>query len=172
MVYIYVLKLQNNKYYVGKTNNPQFRLENHFNSQGAEWTRLHKPVSLEALISNCDDYDEDKYTRMYMDKYGVDNVRGGSYTQVNLDKGSKEQLTRMSNGTNNRCFTCGKQGHFANNCTTKTAKYNINSKQYTNISYNNNDSDDSEYDDSEYDDGFDSDVIVDDEYDDNCKIYF
>jgi predicted GIY-YIG superfamily endonuclease len=118
MVYIYVLKLQYNKYYVGKTNNPQFRLENHFSSQGAEWTRLYKPVSLEALIPDCDDYDEDKYTRMYMDKYGVDNVRGGSYTQVVLDKGSKEQLTKMSNGTNDRCFACGKQGHFAKDCST------------------------------------------------------
>jgi predicted GIY-YIG superfamily endonuclease len=117
MVYIYVIKLQQNKYYVGKTNNPQFRLENHFSSQGAEWTRLYKPVSLEALIPDCDDYDEDKYTRMYMDKYGVDNVRGGSYTQVVLGKSSKEQLTKMSNGTNDRCFTCGKQGHFAKDCT-------------------------------------------------------
>ena len=30
MVYIYVLKLENNKYYVGKTNNPSFRMESHF----------------------------------------------------------------------------------------------------------------------------------------------
>ena len=30
MVYIYVLQLNNNKYYVGKTKNPQFRLENHY----------------------------------------------------------------------------------------------------------------------------------------------
>jgi hypothetical protein len=116
MVYIYVLKLQRNKYYVGKTNNHQFRLETHFTYQGSEWTRLHKPVSIEALIPDCDDYDEDKYTRMYMDKYGVDNVRGGSYTQVVLDKGTKEHLIKMSNGTNDRCFTCGKSGHFAKDC--------------------------------------------------------
>jgi hypothetical protein len=116
MVYIYVIKLQQNKFYVGKTNNPQIRLDNHFNTRGSEWTKLYKPISIEALIPDCDDYDEDKYTRMYMDKYGIDNVRGGSYTQVNLDKTTKEHLTRMSNGTNDRCFTCGKTDHFAKDC--------------------------------------------------------
>ena len=34
MVYIYILQLQQNKYYVGKTVNPNFRLEQHFNSNG------------------------------------------------------------------------------------------------------------------------------------------
>ena len=43
MVYIYVLKLVKGKYYVGKTNNPEFRLDSHFNSHGSEWTRLYPP---------------------------------------------------------------------------------------------------------------------------------
>ena len=38
------------------------------------------------ILSNCDDYDEDKITRQYMDKYGINNVRGGSVVSVNLDK--------------------------------------------------------------------------------------
>ena len=28
MVFIYILQLENNKYYVGKSNNPDFRLNN------------------------------------------------------------------------------------------------------------------------------------------------
>jgi hypothetical protein len=35
---------------------------------------------------------------------------------VVLDKGTKEHLIKMSNGTNDRCFTCGKSGHFAKDC--------------------------------------------------------
>src|SRR5579862_2573315 len=31
--YIYILLLQNNKYYIGKTSNPDFRLQEHFNAQ-------------------------------------------------------------------------------------------------------------------------------------------
>jgi hypothetical protein len=115
MVYIYVLKLQHSKYYVGKTSNPYFRIENHFNSGGSEWTKIHKPEKLLELIKG-DDYDEDKYTKIYMDKYGIDNVRGGSYTSIKLDKETKNQLVKISNSTNNRCFKCGKYGHFAKDC--------------------------------------------------------
>ncbi len=42
MVYIYVLKLENNKYYIGKTDNPEIRLNSHFNFNGSEWTKKYK----------------------------------------------------------------------------------------------------------------------------------
>ena len=127
MVYIYVLKLEQEKYYIGKTNNPQFRLDNHFTSNGSEWTKLYKPVFLLELRPNCDDYDEDKVTRQYMDKYGIENVRGGSFVSIKLNKSTIDHLQQMSNGTNNKCFTCGCIGHFTNNCTNKKEK-----KQNTN----------------------------------------
>jgi|TARA_Y100000389_G_scaffold133164_1_gene130639 hypothetical protein len=115
MVYIYVLKLQNAKYYVGKTLNPYFRIETHFNSEGSEWTKLYKPVKILEIIKG-DDYDEDKYTKIYMDKYGIDNVRGGSYTSIKLDSETKNQLIKISNSNNNKCFKCGIKGHFAKDC--------------------------------------------------------
>lgn len=34
MVFIYAIKLEQGKYYIGKTNIPQFRLESHFNLDG------------------------------------------------------------------------------------------------------------------------------------------
>ena len=84
MVYIYVLKLISNKYYVGKTNNPDFRFNNHLNFKGSAWTKLYKPIKLMELIEG-DKYDEDKYTMKYMDKYGISNVRGGSYSNIKLN---------------------------------------------------------------------------------------
>jgi predicted GIY-YIG superfamily endonuclease len=122
MVYIYALKLQNNKYYIGKTNNPSFRLEEHFKTNGCAWTKKYSPIQLLELIPNCDDYDEDKYTRKYMDKYGIENVRGGSFVTIELDSSTIEYLSKMSDGTNNRCFKCGEEGHFANSCK-KKVKY-------------------------------------------------
>ena len=116
MVFIYILKLEQGKYYIGKTNNPLFRLESHFNLNGSEWTKLYKPMKVIELRPNCDDYDEDKITRQYMDKYGINNVRGGSFVSVKLEQSTIDTLKIMSNGTNNKCFVCGKEEHFAKDC--------------------------------------------------------
>ena len=116
MVFIYILQLEKGKYYIGKTNKLQFRLETHFNLNGSEWTKIYKPLKVLEIKPNCDDYDEDKYTRIYMDKYGINNVRGGSFVSIKLLKSQIDILKQMSNGTNNKCFICGKEGHFAKNC--------------------------------------------------------
>ena len=119
MVYIYAIKLEKGKYYIGKTSNPQFRLQSHFDSNGSAWTKIYKPLKLIEIKPNCDDYDEDKITRQYMDKYGINNVRGGSFVSIKLDKSTIDTLKLMSNGTNNKCFICKKEGHFADRCPNK-----------------------------------------------------
>jgi hypothetical protein len=120
MVFIYILKLEKGKFYIGKTNDPKFRIKTHFNSKGSLWTKIYCPIVLEKIIPNCDDYDEDKWTKIYMDIYGIDNVRGGSFTKIKLSDEIKKTLKRMSNGTNDKCFKCGKAGHFANYCYSKS----------------------------------------------------
>ncbi len=119
MVFIYVLELENNKYYVGKTNNPNMRVANHFESNGSQWTKKYKPKNIIELIPNCDDYDEDKYTLKYIEKYGIDNVRGGSFCEINLDNTTINFINKMNNSTNNKCFNCGKSGHFVKDCYVK-----------------------------------------------------
>ena len=116
MVYIYTLQLEQGKYYIGKTSNPDFRIEQHFQSGGSTWTKKYKPLNVLEVIPDCDDYDEDKYTRRYMDKYGIDNVRGGSFCEVILDEQTIQMLEKMSKTTQNKCFTCGIIGHFAKEC--------------------------------------------------------
>jgi hypothetical protein len=116
MVSIYILQLQNNKFYIGKTNNPFFRLEQHFNSNGSAWTKKYNPIKVIEIIPNCDNYDEDKYTIKYMTQYGINNVRGGSFCQIKLDENNIETITRMINGASNNCFLCGNNNHYANKC--------------------------------------------------------
>jgi hypothetical protein len=116
MVFIYTLQLEQEKYYIGKTNNPQFRLDSHFNSNGSEWTKKYKPVKVIDIIPNCDDYDEDKYTIKYMEKYGINNVRGGSFCEIKLREENKKTIKRMITGTTDKCFICGEKGHFAKEC--------------------------------------------------------
>jgi hypothetical protein len=80
------------------------------------WTKKYNPINVLEIIPDCDDYDEDKYTRRYMDKYGIDNVRGGSFCEVILDEQTIQMLEKMSKTTQNKCFTCGIIGHFAKEC--------------------------------------------------------
>jgi hypothetical protein len=116
MVFIYILELENKKYYVGKTTNPDFRLKKHFNSSGSQWTKKYKPKKVLKLLSNCDNFDEDKYTLKFMEKYGINNVRGGSFCELKLDKDNLQTIKKMITGSTDKCYICGENGHFARDC--------------------------------------------------------
>jgi predicted GIY-YIG superfamily endonuclease len=62
-VYIYVLLLEEDKYYVGKTTNIKNRIDDHFTQFASSWTTKYKPVKIIEKIENCDNYDEDKYVK-------------------------------------------------------------------------------------------------------------
>ena len=116
MLFIYILALENNKYYVGRTNNPKFRLEQHFNYSGSQWTKKYTPLKVIEIIHNCDNFDEDKYTLKYMEKYGINNVRGGTFCELKLNKSNIEIINKMINGSTDKCYICGENGHFAKDC--------------------------------------------------------
>jgi hypothetical protein len=114
--FVYVLELSGNKFYVGKTNSPEFRLQKHFDANGSAWTKKYKPLRVVEVV-NGDDFDEDKYTLQYMQNYGIDNVRGGSFCELQLTQETKNVITKMLQSATDKCFNCGLSGHFANKCT-------------------------------------------------------
>jgi predicted GIY-YIG superfamily endonuclease len=79
---IYVLRLHNDKWYVGRTSNVERRFEQHKNGDGAKWTFLHKPINIHEIREIKSDNDEDRITREYMKQFGIYNVRGGRYCAV------------------------------------------------------------------------------------------
>ena len=121
---IYILKLECNKFYVGKTDNLEQRSLEHYNGTASTYTKKYKPISIEKIIPNASPFDEDKYTKEYMSNYGINNVRGGTYTQIKLDNNTIKLLEKEMRGSNNLCFKCGSKSHFANNCYAKTNIHN------------------------------------------------
>jgi len=90
---IYILKLNNNKYYVGKTNRLiNERYEEHLEGIGSLWTKKYKPQSIIKQIENSSPFDEDRY--------------------VNTIKFLKNEFKT----SNNECYKCGSTSHFASEC--------------------------------------------------------
>jgi cellular nucleic acid-binding protein len=116
MEQIYVLQLENGKYYVGKTTDVMKRFAQHSNGTGAAWTRTYKPVRMLECRALNGDHDENNVTKDYMKKYGINNVRGGSYTQVTLPDDVESVLQREFRGNADVCYKCNLTGHFANAC--------------------------------------------------------
>jgi len=80
---IYVLELEDDCFYIGITYNLNFRLAQHIAGEGAQWTRLHKPVKVvEVFYDDCSRQKEDEVTKQYMDIYGAECVRGGSWCRT------------------------------------------------------------------------------------------
>lgn len=118
---IYVLLCESNRYYVGKTERPLLtRIEEHFRCNGSEWTKKYKPIRIVETIPNADEFDEDKYTKKYMKKYGISKVRGGTYTQINLSDYQELSLEKELCSASDLCFRCNRPGHFASQCYAST----------------------------------------------------
>jgi predicted GIY-YIG superfamily endonuclease len=96
--WLYVLKLEHDKWYIGITSKSvEHRYNQHIASfAGAAWTKEHKPIRIyyEKDLGYCSlekaQQYENKVTRKYMKKYGGNDVRGG-------DLSSTEEYTRRFN---------------------------------------------------------------------------
>jgi len=113
---IYVLRLEGGHYYIGKSDNVAARYQQHLNGKGSAWTKKYPPVSLVKTIKGASPFDEDKITKEYMLKYGIDNVRGGSYVQIELSPFHMDALNMEIRGATDLCTQCGRAGHFVRNC--------------------------------------------------------
>ena len=96
------------------------RYKQHLSGNGSTWTKKYKPVSLVKVISNVSHFEEDKITKEYMSKYGIENVRGGAYVNEKLFEDQEDSLRREIRAATDKCTRCGRDGHFAASCRAKT----------------------------------------------------
>ena len=114
--YIYSLELESQKYYVGRTRDIATRYQNHAQKLATTWTTNYPVRKLIRLEMMKGPFDEDNEVLRLMMMYGIDSVRGGSYSQVVLSSSEKLALERQLQTAHNLCFRCNKSGHFAANC--------------------------------------------------------
>lgn len=88
--WLYILLLENEKYYVGITSKtPEIRMQEHLDGvRVAYWTAKHKPLKifieedLGYVSKNHAEKYENKVTRDLMKQYGINKVRGGDLTST------------------------------------------------------------------------------------------
>ncbi len=82
---LYILKLEQDKYYVGITDNFEKRLNEHKNGTGSVWTKLYKYINTfenKEVSNELAEYEETKLTCKLMLDFGVNNVRGAQFCQI------------------------------------------------------------------------------------------
>ena len=115
---VYVLQLEQNKYYVGESIYPEKRINDHFSGKGSAWTRLYKPIKiLEPFTKKQDNFWELSETIQRMGYHGADNVRGSLFTKTSeLTQYEKVMAAQLYCELHNLCRKCGGDDHFINQC--------------------------------------------------------
>jgi len=116
---VYVLKLEKGKYYIGKTSKDvEVRFREHVDQTRtcSSWTNKYRPERILAIYPHCEDSDENKVTKEFMRLKGIENVRGGLYTQLELSDEVVNQIELEFKGDYDECFVCGGSDHFAGSC--------------------------------------------------------
>jgi predicted GIY-YIG superfamily endonuclease/uncharacterized Zn ribbon protein len=124
--YIYVLQLEEGKYYVGKTiRSVHQRFKEHKAGNGAAWTSRYVPIRRIHAFQTDDDDAENKEVRRQMEQFGIDNVRGGSYSQVELSAKQMERVKRdIRHDANKQCLHCGRPNPSQRNRPQQKQHYN------------------------------------------------
>lgn len=81
---LYLLKLENGKYYVGRSEKSSKQLKENIPQPNIEWTKKYLPISIVEVLPMFHPKNEDIYVKSCMKRYGIPNVRGGSYIQMCL----------------------------------------------------------------------------------------
>ena len=108
---VYVLELEENQIYVGKSNHIAARIDQH---------RTTKSIirRLMPYTPYCHDFEswERNETLHWMAVKGIPHVRGWMFTTKELKKGDVKQAFRQICEKYDLCRKCGQKGHFIEQC--------------------------------------------------------
>ena len=117
---VYVLKLIQNRYYVGKSQNVIQRVQQHKDMMGSIWTKIYPMICLVETLP-LTEFAELSTTLRYMKAYGIQNVRGDVYSNVNLSSKQIKEIEQHIRHEYNLCLECGSDDHFVARCPIKSS---------------------------------------------------
>lgn len=85
LISIYILRLENERFYVGQSYRPYIRILAHLRGEGSVWTRQNKVVEVIRIFkTHTSDFEialeiETSITLQLIEIFGFDYVRGGKY---------------------------------------------------------------------------------------------
>lgn len=94
LMHIYILLLENDYYYIGESSHFLQTYQQHIDKKICEWTNLHHTVKIDKVIRQTEEYTLDHCIIEYIQKYGLDKVRGDPFPDIVL---SPKQLDLLSN---------------------------------------------------------------------------
>jgi hypothetical protein len=100
---VYVLKLENGKYFIGYTISLK-NLREQLEKKNIKWLQKNSFIKILKVYNNCDKFDVDKYTKKYMELYGIENVRGGSYYHFKLNENVIKQIEKEFDISNQNIY--------------------------------------------------------------------
>lgn len=121
---VYVLRCEGGRFYVGSCGEHRVhqRFAEHCDGTASAFTSSFLPVDvLEVLPAERGVYDEDAKVLEYMKAYGVDNVRGGTFSRLVLPEHQLRTLRDQLTHGEGSCFSCGSRWHFADRCPVRNA---------------------------------------------------
>lgn len=98
--YVYVLELEDERYYIGRTSNFMQRMKEHFMEGSSIYTKKYRPIKIKEVIEEVSSYDERDKTLEYMEKYGWEKVRGYAWCSETLLRKPKLNEKPQKNKSN------------------------------------------------------------------------
>ena len=98
---IFILESKCNKFFIGISFTGRLYKDYYQKGNGSEWNDIYPPDRIVSMIDNKSVTDVDKYTLLYMKNKGIENVRGGSFSNFRL---SEVQLSYIENCIKNANF--------------------------------------------------------------------